>query len=185
MIADQLNCKQTGNKMEAAAQIFNKSLACTGNPSAQDAQPCLAIQLQGEIYALAILSIREIVEYGNIVILSGQPDFIRGGFNYRGVMLPVVDPGLRFNKCSLHVWHQPCIAIISVANGSASHDIGLIGDWVSGMPVTHGVEGEPLFLGGNISFDFMDSEGRISGKSVIPLSLDQFLSTGASIVFPD
>ncbi len=177
-----MNYMQTGNKMDAATQIINKSLAVNGNVSKQDMQPCLAIQLKGEIYALAIQSIRDIVEYGNIAVLPGQPDFICGTRYFRGGMIPVIDPGLRFNKHSMDVWQQPCIVVIQVATGRYTQDIGVMGDWVSNMQDTRGIEGEPVFLGGNISFDFMDSKGKINGKSVILLSVDQLLSSGAMAV---
>ena len=42
------------------------------------------------------MAVREIKEWSNVTSLPGQPDYVRGVLNLRGVMVPIVDLRCRF-----------------------------------------------------------------------------------------
>lgn len=51
----------------------------------------LTFLLGGEIFAIGILGIKEIIEYGSLTTVPMMPEFIRGVINLRGAVEPVVD----------------------------------------------------------------------------------------------
>lgn len=53
----------------------------------------LTFLLAGEMYAIAILNIKEIIEYGQITSVPMMPSFIHGVINLRGRIVPVIKIG--------------------------------------------------------------------------------------------
>jgi purine-binding chemotaxis protein CheW len=163
--------------MNAIAKI-NKNLPAVVNTVAQqDQQQYLTFMLGGETYAMGILAIKEIIEYGNLTEVPRMPAFIRGVINLRGAVVPVIDLGARFGKCATDISKRTCIVIIEVASGEETHDIGVLVDAVNevlDIPATE-IEPSPSF-GANIRADFIDGMGKINGKFVIILNIHQVLS---------
>lgn len=161
--------------MNAVATI-NKALP--GNATAQqDHQQYLTFILGGETYAMGILSIKEIIEYGNITEVPRMPAFIRGVINLRGAVVPVIDLGARFGKQATNVTRRTCIVIIEVANGEGTQDIGVMVDAVNEVLEIPASEIEPApSFGANIRADFIDGMGKINGKFVVVLNVHQVLS---------
>jgi len=60
----------------------------------------LTFVLGAEMFALDILGIKEIIEYGTLTTVPMMPDFIRGVINLRGAVVPVVDLSARFGRAS-------------------------------------------------------------------------------------
>ncbi|MBY0575097.1 MAG: chemotaxis protein CheW [Gallionellaceae bacterium] len=163
--------------MNAVAQI-NKSLPVVANTAAQqDQQQYLTFMLGGETYAMGILAIKEIIEYGNITEVPRMPEFIRGVINLRGAVVPVIDLGARFGKHITNITRRTCIVIIEVANGEEAQDVGVMVDAVNEVLEISASEVEPApSFGANIRADFIDGMGKINGKFVIILNIHQILS---------
>lgn len=163
--------------MNAIAQI-NKTLPAAANAAAQrDQQQYLTFMLGGETYAMGILAIKEIIEYGNLTEVPRMPDFIRGVINLRGAVVPVIDLGARFGKRATDITRRTCIVIIEVANGEETQDIGVMVDAVNEVLEISAGEIEPApSFGANIRADFIDGMGKINGKFVIILNIHQVLS---------
>lgn len=163
--------------MNAVAQI-NKKLPVVANAATQrDQQQYLTFMLGGETYAMGILSIKEIIEYGNLTEVPRMPDFIRGVINLRGAVVPVIDLGARFGKQVTAITRRTCIVIIEVANGEETQDVGVMVDAVNEVLEISASEIEPApSFGANIRADFIDGMGKINGKFVIILNIHQVLS---------
>ena len=163
--------------MNAIAQI-NKKLPVAANAATQrDQQQYLTFMLGGETYAMGILSIKEIIEYGNITEVPRMPEFIRGVINLRGSVVPVIDLGARFGKQVTNITRRTCIVIIEVANGEETQDVGVMVDAVNEVLEISAGEIEPApSFGANIRADFIDGMGKINGKFVIILNIHQVLS---------
>jgi purine-binding chemotaxis protein CheW len=163
--------------MNAIAQI-SKTLPVAANAATQrDQQQYLTFMLGGEIYAMGILSIKEIIEYGNLTEVPRMPEFIRGVINLRGAVVPVIDLGARFGKQATGISRRTCIVIIEVANGEETQDVGVMVDAVNEVLEISASEIEPApSFGANIRADFIDGMGKINGKFVIILNIHQVLS---------
>ena len=51
----------------------------------------LTFTLGGEMYAVETLSVKEIIEYGQVTTVPMMPRSIRGVINLRGAVVPVID----------------------------------------------------------------------------------------------
>jgi purine-binding chemotaxis protein CheW len=140
-------------------------------------QQYLTFVLGGETYAMGILSIKEIIEYGNLTEVPRMPEFIRGVINLRGAVVPVIDLGARFGKRAAEATRRTCIVIVEVANGEETQVVGVMVDAVNEVLEIAGSEIEPApSFGAHIRADFIDGMGKIDGKFVILLNIQQVLS---------
>lgn len=141
-------------------------------------QQYLTFLLGGEMFALAILNVKEIIEFGSLTEIPMMPSFIRGVINLRGAVVPVVDLSCRFGNQSTKVARRTCIVIIELQEGDQKHDIGVMVDAVSEVLeiASTDIEPPPSF-GARIRADFISGMGKINGKFVIILNVAKVLST--------
>ncbi|MBU0621732.1 MAG: chemotaxis protein CheW [Gammaproteobacteria bacterium] len=149
-----------------------------GQAKTDEEQQYLTFLLSGEMFAIAILNIKEIIEYDNLTEVPMVPDFIRGVINLRGSVVPVVDLSARFGRSRTEVSRRTCIVIIEVRGSDESkQDIGVMVDSVSEVleiPRSE-IEPPPAF-GAKIRVDFIHGMGKVAGKFVIILDADKVLS---------
>ncbi len=164
--------------MNAVATINNTLPAVTGNAVQEEQQhQYLTFMLNSEIFAIGILRIKEIIEYGNLTEVPRMPGFIRGVINLRGAVVPVIDLGSRFGKQASTVSRRTCIVIIEVQHDDAQQVVGVMVDAVNevlDIPATE-IEPAPSF-GAKIRADFIRGMGKVDGKFVIILNVDHVLS---------
>lgn len=137
----------------------------------------LTFTLHQEMFAIGILNIKEILEYGSLTSVPMMPEFIRGVINLRGAVVPVVDLSARFGGRQSDITKRTCIVIIEVSNGEERQDIGVVVDAVSEVleiPANQ-IEPAPAF-GAKIRADFIEGMGKVNGKFVIILEVDKVLS---------
>jgi purine-binding chemotaxis protein CheW len=163
--------------MSAIVQTQAKRPALVNATAEQDTQQYLTFMLGGETYAMGILAIKEIIEYGNLTEVPRMPQFIRGVINLRGAVVPVIDLGSRFGKQATKVTRRTCIVIIEVATGDETQDVGVMVDAVNAVLEIPPQEIEPPpSFGANIRADFINGMGKVNGKFVIILSIQHVLS---------
>lgn len=143
----------------------------------QDQQQYLTFMLGGEMFAIGILAIKEIIEYGNLTEVPMMPDYIRGVINLRGSVVPVVDLSARFGRKSTELTRRTCIVIIEVAAGEEKQVVGVVVDAVNEVleiPPAE-IEAPPAF-GARIRTDFIRGMGKVNGRFVIILNVGNVLS---------
>src|SRR5512136_2571787 len=164
--------------MNTVATI-NKSLPAVVGGTAEHEQQhqYLTFMLNSEIFAIGILRIKEIIEYGNLTEVPRMPSFIRGVINLRGAVVPVIDLGSRFGKQASAVSRRTCIVIIEVQHEGEQQVVGVMVDAVNevlDIPASE-IEPAPAF-GAKIRTDFIRGMGKVDGKFVIILNVDHVLS---------
>ena len=148
-----------------------------GQATIEEDHQYLTFLLGGEMFAIAILNIKEIIEYGSLTEVPMMPSFIRGVINLRGSVVPVVDLSSRFGRSRTEISRRTCIVIIEVESEDEKHDIGVMVDSVSEVleiPRSE-IEPPPAF-GAKIRVDFMAGMGKVAGKFVIILNANKVLS---------
>jgi purine-binding chemotaxis protein CheW len=140
-------------------------------------QQYLTFVLGREIFALNILNVKEIIEYGQLTEVPKMPVFIRGVINLRGAVVPVIDMAARFDKPSAQITRKTCIVIIEVAHAGGTQVVGVMVDAVNEVVdiESSNIEPAPSF-GANIRADFIEGMGKIEGKFVIILNVNSVLS---------
>lgn len=144
---------------------------------ADDAQQYLTFSLAGEMYAVAILNVKEIIEYGTLTEIPMMPGFIRGVINLRGAVVPVIDLAARFGGKQTEISRRTCIVIVELAENDARQDVGIVVDAVSEVLEIPPAEIEPPpAFGARIRTDFIAGMGKVAGKFVIILDVRRVLS---------
>ena len=158
---------------------LNRSLApAMQSASASEADQYLTFLLSGEMYAVDILSVMEIIEYGKLTEIPMMPAFIRGVINLRGAAVPVVDLAARFGHARSEVGKRSCIVIVELRQDQSRHDFGILVDAVSEvLEIPAGDIEPPPSLGAGIHTDFIAGMGKLAGRFVILLDIQRVLST--------
>lgn len=140
-------------------------------------QQYLTFTLGGEMFAVAILNVKEIIEFGSLTEIPMTPPFIRGVINLRGAVVPVIDLACRFGGQPSAVARRTCIVIVELEEDEQKHDIGVMVDAVSEVLeiARADIEPPPAF-GARIRADFISGMGKIDGKFVIILNVAKTLS---------
>jgi purine-binding chemotaxis protein CheW len=159
-----MNALVTTDKTALAAQVA-------------EVQQFLTFALGSEMFAVGTLSVKEIIEYGQLTEVPMMPDFIRGVINLRGSVVPVIDLGARFGRGETRITRRTCIVIIEVPTGEEKQDIGVVVDAVSEVLEIPSSEIEPPpAFGAKIRTDFIQGMGKVDGKFVILLDVGKVLS---------
>ncbi len=164
--------------MNAVATI-NNMLPAVVNSAAEHEQQhqYLTFMLNNEVFAIGILRIKEIIEYGNLTEVPRMPSFIRGVINLRGAVVPVIDLGSRFGKQASAISRRTCIVIIEIEHDGAQQVVGVMVDAVNEVLDISPAEIEPApSFGAKIRADFIRGMGKVDGKFVIILNVDHVLS---------
>ena len=163
--------------MNAVAPTNKKLPVLAGITETDDQQQYLTFMLGSEVFAIGILSIKEIIEYGQLTVVPLMPEFIRGVINLRGAVVPVVDLAARFGRKSSEVTMRTCIIIIEVMADEETSVIGVVVDAVNEVLEIPASEIEPApAFGAKIRTDFIQGMGKVNGKFVILLDVSNVLS---------
>ena len=136
-------------------------------PAMKDAAPqqYLTFQLGGEMFAVGILNVKEIIEYGAVTEIPMMPRFIRGVINLRGAVVPVIDLSARFGGAATRAGRRTCIVILELPENEAQQVIGVVVDAVSEVleiPAA-AIEPPPGFSAG-IRADFILGMGKVRDR---------------------
>ena len=157
----------------------NSNNAIDENPTNYDgdSHQFLTFQLAGEVYAINILHIREIIDYGNLTQVPMVPDFIAGVINLRGSVVPVIDLSRRFGNRLTEITKRTSIVIIEITNEDETLEIGVMVDIVNEVLEIAKSEIEPApSFGASIRTDFISGMGKVDGQFMILLDIDRVLS---------
>ena len=136
----------------------------------------LTFMLRGELFAIGILSIKEIIEYTHMTEVPLMPACIRGVINLRGAVVPVMDLQVRFGQATSAVSKRTCIVIVELPGSEGPHTMGVVVDAVSEVLeiAPQDIEPPPAF-GTHIRTDFISGIGKVRGRFVILLDVQRVL----------
>ncbi|GAA3392218.1 chemotaxis protein CheW [Cryptosporangium minutisporangium] len=159
--------------------------------SAAESDRYLRFTLNGELYALNIFNVTEILEHRQLTPVPMMPDFIRGVINLRGRVVPVIDLAIRFGRGVTAIARRTCIIIVRIPNPSAAEasaddgepanegtqDIGILVDVVNKVVrlAPDEIEPAPAF-GAGIRADYISGMAKRDDDFVIVLDVSRVLS---------
>jgi purine-binding chemotaxis protein CheW len=149
-----------------------------GKQSSVRAGQYLTFVTAGEEYAVGILKVKEIVEYGAITVVPNTPGWIRGVTNLRGSVVPVIDLAVKFALPASRITKFSCIIITEVMSEGEMLTLGVLADSVSQVLdlAEDDVEDPPPF-GTRVKLEYLFGMGRIDQKFCLILDIDKVLST--------
>lgn len=137
----------------------------------------LTFLLADEVYAVSILRVKEIIEYGTVTRVPNMPPSIRGVINLRGAVVPVVDLVLRFKLGESRVTKRTCVIIAEFESEGEPVVMGLLADAVNEVVDLPPAEiAPPPSFGTAVRVDFLKGLGKAGKKFVLILDLDRVLS---------
>ena len=161
------------------AAIQSRGMAPASAAMAAPPEPLqyLTFMLGGEAFAIGILAIKEIIEYGHLTEVPMMPASVRGVINLRGAVVPVMDLQARFGRPASAVTKRTCIVIVETGDADDGQVIGVVVDAVSEvleLPASD-IEPPPSF-GSAIRSDFVCGMAKVRGKFVIVLDVANVLA---------
>ncbi len=137
----------------------------------------LTFMLGGETFAIGILAIKEIMEYTAPTQVPMMPSHVRGVINLRGAVVPVIDMDVLFGREPAAATRRSCIVIVEIGTGEACRVVGVMVDAVNAVleiPASS-IEPPPSF-GARIRSDFIRGMGKVEGRFVVILDVDQVIT---------
>jgi purine-binding chemotaxis protein CheW len=137
----------------------------------------LTFMLGGEMFAMGILAIKEIIEYSALTEVPMMPASVRGVINLRGSVVPVVDLSVRFGRTPAAVTKRTCIVIVEISLNDSRQDVGVVVDAVNEVLEIPAEDiAPPPTFGTRIRTDFIQGMGKVNHRFVIILDVTQVLS---------
>ncbi|MES2296022.1 MAG: chemotaxis protein CheW [Pseudomonadota bacterium] len=122
----------------------------------------LTFMLGGEMFAIAILCIKEIIEYCEPDTVPLMPPAIRGVINLRGAAVPVLDLSVRFGRGPSTLTRRSCIVILEL--DGEQQVIGVLVDAVNAVLEIDAADIEPAPAFGAVNADFLAGMGKLKGR---------------------
>jgi purine-binding chemotaxis protein CheW len=137
----------------------------------------LTFSLGGEVLAMDIRLVKEILQYTAITEVPMTPPEIRGVLNLRGAVVPVIDLAVRFGRPVTPIDKRTCIVILEIGENEAATVMGIMVDHVSEViEIAQGDIDPPPTFGNRLRSEFISGVGKIGGKFVLLLEMNRVLS---------
>jgi purine-binding chemotaxis protein CheW len=137
----------------------------------------LSFRLGEETFALGILAVREIIEYGGVTDVPMMPACVRGVINLRGAVVPVLDLASRLGRGPSPIGRRSCIVIVESGAPPEQQVLGLLVDAVNAVLDIDAAQIEPPpGFGAGLRNDFIAGIGKVNGKFIILVSLEAVLN---------
>lgn len=129
----------------------------------------LTFQLMNEQYGVAIETVREINQFGEITPVPKTPDYVKGVMNLRGKIIPVVNLRVKFGMNPKETTRDTCIIVIDSEIGQ----VGMIVDSVKEVIDLQEAQIEPApSLGNHQSLSFVRGMGKVDNHVVILVDIE-------------
>lgn len=137
----------------------------------------LGFSLAGEMYAIELLRIREIIEHVPITRVPAMPSAVLGVINLRGRVVPVVDLAAKLGLGPRPITRWTCFVIVEVMLDGERTALGLLADSVSEVLDLgpDDIEPPPTF-GTRAPVHYLRGLGRQEQRFILLLDLDRLLS---------
>lgn len=137
----------------------------------------LTFFMGGEEYAIEILQVKEIIEFGMVTRVPGVPASVRGVINLRGSVVPVIDLAVKFALPPIAITKQTCVVIVEVDQDGEKIVMGVLADRVSEVMTLSSQEIQPPpSLNSRIDTDSLKGLGKVGKKFFLILNVDKILS---------
>ena len=137
----------------------------------------LTFAVANEEYGISILKIKEIIGMMPITPVPQTPEYMKGVFNLRGKVIPVVDLRLRFGMDAIDYTDRTCIIVLEIVGQSGAMMMGMVVDAVTEVLNIKGedIEDTPTF-GTKLNTDYILGMAKIEGGVKLLLDIDRVLS---------
>ena len=142
-----------------------------------EAMKYLTFNVDGTTYGVSLSYVKEIIEYDSLTQVPLAPSFVRGVFNLRGSVLPVIDLAVRLGKPVAEPTKRSCFILTELEDEGEMMEVGFLVDSVEEVAqiADEEIEASPAF-GMEVRADFVAGMGKQAERFVILLDIEQVLS---------
>lgn len=134
----------------------------------------LTFSLDEEEYGIAVLKVKEIIGMLPITVVPRTPNFVKGVFNLRGKVIPVVDLRLKFGLMEQEYDERTCIIVLETMGAGGPLQMGVIVDSVSEVMNISAVDiEEPPSFGSAVDTDYILAMAKIDDGVKMLLDIDK------------
>jgi purine-binding chemotaxis protein CheW len=138
----------------------------------------LTFQLDGEVFAIDVCNVREILELTTVTRVPKTPEFMRSVINLRGSVVPVLDMRLKFGITRTEKTVDTCIIVVEVSFEEENTIIGALVDSVQEVFDLELGQIEPApKIGTQIKTEFIKGIGKRDGHFIILLDMDKVFTS--------
>lgn len=144
----------------------------------KDGVQVLTFKLGEEIFAVDIMSVREVLDFTKITKVPQTPEFMRGVINLRGNVVSVIDLKLKFGMEKTVQTVNTCIIIVEVLIDGEKTVLGALADSVQEVVEFEGsqIEDAPK-IGTRLNTEFINGMAKKNDDFVIILNIDKVFSS--------
>ncbi len=134
----------------------------------------LTFTLDGELFALDIAKVREVLEFASVTKVPRTPDFMRGVINLRGNVVPVLDLRLKFGLSATEKTVNTCVIITEVEIDGEPTVLGALADAVQEVLELEPEQIDPPpRIGTRLDTAFIRGMGKRDDRFLILLDIDR------------
>ena len=138
----------------------------------------LTFKLDGEIFALAIGKVREVLDFTTVTRVPQTPGYMRGVINLRGSVVPVMDLRLKFGLERTEKTVNTCIIIAEIELEGETTILGALADSVQEVLDLEADQIEPPpRIGTKLRTEFIRGMGKHGEEFIIILDIDKVFSS--------
>lgn len=137
----------------------------------------LTFKLAGEVFAIDVVNIREILDFTTITKIPQTPEFMCGVINLRGSVVPVIDMRLKFGMPKTEKTVNTCIIVMELILDTETNVIGALADSVQEVLELEGEQIEPApKIGTGLHTEFIKGMGKHNGQFIMILNIDKIFT---------
>lgn len=137
----------------------------------------LSFVLDGEVFALDVSKVREILDRTDTTRIPRMPAYMRGALNLRGAVVPVIDLRVKFGLEPVDPTPDTCVVVIEV---EVDGEPAVIGGMVDAVEEVFELPEDrlesPPKMGAKLDAEFIEAMGRTEDGFVIILDADRVFS---------
>ncbi|HYF69520.1 MAG TPA: chemotaxis protein CheW [Ohtaekwangia sp.] len=134
----------------------------------------LTFQMNSEHFAVSVTKVTELLEMLPVTHVPKSPDFMRGVFNLRGAVVPVIDTRIKFSLPPRPDTIDTCIIVMNVTMDDDVIKIGAIVDSVSEVIEIPDEKILPLpTIGNKLRASFFLGVIKLEEKFIMVLDVDK------------
>jgi purine-binding chemotaxis protein CheW len=143
-----------------------------------DVRPYLTFTLDDELFSVDVAKVREVLDYTNITKIPRTPEYMRGVFNLRGSVVPVIDLRLKFGMSKTENQRNTCIIVLEICLEDDTIILGALADSVQEVFEIEPdqIEPSPRF-GTKFKAEFLKGMGKRDEKFIMILDIDKVFSS--------
>ena len=151
-----------------------------------EVRPYPTFTLDGELFAVDVAKVREVLDYTVITKVPRTPEYMRGVINLRGSVVPVIDLRLKFGMSRTENGIDTCVIVLEIEVEGETLVLGALADSVQEVFELEPEQVDPApRFGTRFNTEFLKGMGKRDEKFIMILDIDKVFTSDEIIAVKD